>query len=56
MLHNAVDYRPYPASPFLFLSLVLLLERWLKPPQVSFLLLVLITFFGIVSVQLNTLW
>jgi hypothetical protein len=56
MLHNAVDYRPYPASPFLFLSLVLLLERWLKPAQVSFLLLVLITFFSVVSVHMNTLW
>jgi hypothetical protein len=56
MLHNAVDYRPYPASPFLFLALALLLERYLKPGWASAVLLALILFFGAASMMMNTMW
>ena len=56
MLHNAADYRPYPATPFLFLGLGLLLERFLKPALVTSILLLLIVFFGAVSVAINATW
>jgi hypothetical protein len=56
MLHNASDFRPYPASPFLFLALALLLERYLKPALVTCVLLALILFFGAVSVAMNAMW
>jgi multiple sugar transport system permease protein len=56
MLRNAVDYRPYPASVFLFLALALVLERRLKPATVSCLLLALLVFFGVATVHMNGVW
>ena len=56
MLHNAADYRPYPASPFLFLGLAVVLERFLKPALVTAILLALIVFFGAASVAMNAMW
>ncbi len=56
MLHNAVDYRPYPAEPFLFLILALLLNRYSKPAISSILMLLLIVFCGVASIMLNSTW
>jgi ABC-type glycerol-3-phosphate transport system permease component len=56
MLHNAVDYRPYPAQPFLFLILALLLNRYLKPVASTIVLLLLIVFFSAASVHMNAGW
>ncbi|MGH2343963.1 MAG: hypothetical protein ACRDG4_01975, partial [Chloroflexota bacterium] len=56
MLHNAVDYRPYPAGPFLFLILALLLNRYLKPVASTIVLLLLIVFFSAASVHMNAGW
>jgi len=56
MLHNVVDYRPYPAIPFLVLALALLLNRYLKPIVTSTVLVLLIVFFSVASVHLNTTW
>ncbi len=56
MLHNAADYRPYPASPFLFLALALLIERFLKPALATGVILGLLAFFAIASVVMNVSW
>jgi multiple sugar transport system permease protein len=56
MLHNAADYRPYPASPFLFLAVALLLERFLKRAQATIVLLLLGVFFGFASIMMNSAW
>jgi hypothetical protein len=56
MLHNAVDYRPFPAAPFLFLAAAYLLNRYLKPSQSSIVLLLLVMFFGGATVYMNTVW
>ncbi|HVA92586.1 MAG TPA: hypothetical protein VNL71_22420, partial [Chloroflexota bacterium] len=56
MLHNAVDYRPSPASPFLFLAVALGLERRGKPVLVSLALLALIAFFSAASLHMNAGW
>ncbi|MGH2411882.1 MAG: hypothetical protein ACRDGS_16195, partial [Chloroflexota bacterium] len=56
MLHNATDYRPYPASPFLFLLLALILNRYLRPAAATIVLLGLIVFFSAASVHMNAGW
>lgn len=56
MLRPVVDYRPYPASPFLFLLVVLLLERYLRPAQAVYAAGALVVFVSCASIGLNTTW
>ena len=56
MMHNAADYRPYPAAPFLFLTIALLLRRYLRPALASTLLIALVLYFSIASIGLSATW
>ncbi len=56
MARNAADYRPYPALSYLFLALVLLLRRRLKPAQIASLLILLAVYFSIASIGLSAQW
>jgi len=56
LLTARVDYRPYPASPFLFLCLGLLAVRYLKPRLCAILFVALLAWFGVSSVLMNRVW
>jgi cytochrome c-type biogenesis protein CcmH/NrfG len=55
MHHWAVDYRPYPALPFLCLALALPASR-LRPPVFAALLAGLVLWFATASVRMNRIW
>ncbi len=54
--HLAVHYRPYPASPFFFLALGLVIERWVPSRAAAAIGAAAIAFFAGASVSLNRTW
>jgi tetratricopeptide (TPR) repeat protein len=52
----AVDYRPYPASPFLFLLAMLALAAALRRPLWHVAAAGLVVYFSLASVALNRVW
>ncbi len=55
LYHLAVDYRPYPSSPFLFLAVGLALERR-TPALATPVLLAFAAYLGVASFFLNRTW
>jgi protein O-mannosyl-transferase len=54
--HLAVHYRPYPASPFFFMVLALLLAGGLPKKWLGTAAMVLLIYFASAALSLNTVW